>query len=125
MFGKIFRSLWLAIAWSAIIFILLSIPGKDLPEGPKVPSLDKIIHIFLFGVQAFLWCRALRYRNPAIPVLQVVVWVIILSSAYGIAMEYYQHYFVANRSFELGDILADITGALLGGLTGYRKRAVT
>lgn len=120
MFGKLSRSLWLAILWSAIIFILLSIPGKELPKGPKIPSLDKIIHIFLFGVLSYLWCSVWKYKAPGRSVAGIVVAVILFCSLYGIAMEYYQHYLVANRSFELGDIIADIIGSIIGSVIAYR-----
>lgn len=33
---------------------------------------------------------------------------------YGIAMEFIQQYFVVNRSFDTGDIVADAIGCLIG-----------
>jgi len=44
-----------------------------------------------------------------------------LSCLYGTGMEYYQKYFVANRSFETGDILADIAGSAIAFLL-FRKK---
>ncbi len=111
-------AIWPAILWSVIIFILLIIPGQGFPEGPKVPSLDKIIHIFLFGVQVFLWCRYID-RTHVAPASWIFLLVFLISCIYGIAMEYVQQYWVANRGFETGDIFADITGSL-GGWLIYR-----
>jgi len=34
--------------------------------------------------------------------------------AYGIVIEFVQHYFIKNRGFEFGDILADAVGCVLG-----------
>jgi len=33
---------------------------------------------------------------------------------YGIGMEFIQKYFIPNRSFDVGDILADATGCAIG-----------
>jgi len=33
---------------------------------------------------------------------------------YGIVMEFIQKYFIPNRSFDIGDIIADAAGSLLG-----------
>jgi VanZ family protein len=36
-------------------------------------------------------------------------------------MEFVQLYFVANRSFDGGDVIADLAGAVLGGGYGWWK----
>lgn len=41
--------------------------------------------------------------------------------AYGVLMEFVQKYWVANRSFELWDIVADSTGCVLGLIISCRK----
>lgn len=116
--NKRLYSLLSAVIWSVLIFILLIIPGQELPKEPKVPFLDKIVHTFLFGVQVFLWCR---YSNRAAGrnILWIFFLIFLLSSIYGIGMEYVQQYWVANRSFEQEDIVADIAGSF-GGWMIYR-----
>ncbi len=107
-----------AILWSVLIFILLVIPGQELPEGPRVPSLDKVAHVFLFGVQVFLWCRygsRAAGRNTG----WIFLLIFLLSCLYGVAMEFVQQYWVVSRSFEGEDIIADIAGSL-GGWIIYR-----
>lgn len=121
MFYKLSKSLWLAVFWSAIIFFLLSIPGKDLPQAPRIPHLDKIIHTILFAVLCCLWCCVWRARAKQSSLLVIILVCIILCSAYGIGMEYYQKYCVANRSFEMKDIYADTAGSVLGGLIAFRS----
>ena len=104
--------------WSVIIFILLIIPGKDFPEGPEIPFFDKIVHVFLFAVQVFLWCRYIGYSNVRRS-LWIFLLIFLISCIYGIGMEYVQKYWVANRGFETGDMIADIIGSLSGWLS-YR-----
>jgi VanZ family protein len=113
MKNKLLHSLLPAIIWSVLICFLLIIPGQDFPEGPRIPSLDKIVHAFLFGMQVFLWCRY-GSRATGRNIRWIFFLIFLLSCIYGIGMEYVQQYWVANRSFELGDIVADIAGSLGG-----------
>lgn len=115
---KLLHSIWPPIVWSIIIFVLLIIPGKDFPEGPEIPFSDKIVHFFLFGVQVFLWCRYAGYSNTQ-PPLRIFLLIFLISCVYGIGMEYVQKYWVANRGFEKGDMIADIIGSFCG-WAGYR-----
>lgn len=74
-------------------------------------------------MMVFLWCWGItRYTNGSKQKLKKSFWwVFILSSAFGIVMEFVQEHLVVNRSFDIGDIIADIIGALLGwGYAWYR-----
>ncbi|HEX5026969.1 MAG TPA: VanZ family protein [Agriterribacter sp.] len=113
MTKKILQSIWPALIWSVIIFILLIIPGKDLPRAPEIPLLDKVIHSFLFGMLVFIWCSYYGYRLPS-QAVGIFFLVFIISCIYGIGMEFIQKYFVANRGFEWGDIVADVVGSFAG-----------
>lgn len=106
---------WTALLWSVTIFILLIIPGQEFSGAPRVPFLDKIIHIFLFGIQVLLWCRYINLSRTT-PVLRNFLLVFFISCLFGIAMEFVQKYGVANRSFETEDIVADIIGSAMGWL---------
>jgi len=115
MYSKKRTAFLAALLWTFLILILLVIPGKDIPPGPQIPKLDKIAHIFLFGVQVFLWSKFISKseRNDLPGWLLVIC---LLSSAFGIMMEFVQKYLVPNRSFETEDILADILGSVIGWL---------
>ncbi|MFT3949790.1 MAG: VanZ family protein [Agriterribacter sp.] len=122
MKAKWFSTIWPALLWSMAIFILLVIPGRELPQGPEVPSLDKIIHAFLFGMQVWLWCTYFKRAEKFPRLSGVFLLILILSSLYGIGMEYVQKYFVTNRAFELGDIIADIAGSAIGWLIAFKYK---
>ena len=111
---QLFKTIWPAIIWSALIFVLLSLPGSELPEAPHFPLFDKMIHVFLFGTHVYLWNRYLAPRAGSDRRVWVFFLTFLISSLYGIGMEYYQKYFVPNRGYETGDMIADITGALIG-----------
>jgi hypothetical protein len=108
------RRLYVPLTWSIFTQILLSIPG-NLLEGTgmfHIPHLDKIAHIGLFGGLSFLWSLFLHYRNGV--GRNVFLLVAVAVSIYGVAIEFYQFYFIPKRSFDVYDIVADVCGALCG-----------
>ncbi|MES1226411.1 MAG: VanZ family protein [Bacteroidota bacterium] len=113
---KILSTIWPAALWSALIFVLLCLPGSVFPseEVFHIPNLDKIIHIILFG--CFVWLWAMYYRYNETEKKSTLIKLVILSCAYGIAMEFIQKYFIPNRSFEIRDIMADCSGAIITGI---------
>lgn len=112
---KASRKLYVPLGWTIFTQVLLSIPGKLL-EGSglfHVPHLDKVAHIGLFGGLAFFWSAFFYYRNGAMNRNTSLALLLVLS-LYGVGVEFFQFYFIPNRSFDVGDIVADICGALCG-----------
>jgi len=104
---------WPALIWFLATTVLLCLPGSTFPKENWFDKiwLDKWIHIGLFAVMVFLWCRAIRpERKKNSFFLQVALYFFL----YGIAMEFIQKYFIPYRSFDAGDILADGVGSLAG-----------
>jgi len=109
-----------ALTWVIIVTILLCLPGSALPQENWFDKiwLDKWIHIILFLVMVFLWCRyvpvvegkKIRYFR------QIAIYFFL----YGIGMELVQKYFIPNRSFDLKDILDDGLGCGIGLLISGR-----
>ena len=113
-----------AIGWFIISLILLCLPGSTIPKYPWLAAIyaDKWIHVFLFGILCFLF--AFPFRLSQYSVLQRKKWFLLITGggiAYGILMEFVQKYWVANRSFEIWDIMADSTGCLLAYLYATKK----
>lgn len=104
-----------AILWFILIYVLLTLPGNDLPQVglfEEIPYFDKYIHTGLFAMLVILFCfpfrKNLSYKSGW------YFFIAILALAYGIAMEYVQKYWVVGRSFDIYDIMADGTGSFLG-----------
>ena len=117
MFSRLVRSsrkLYVPLGWTIFTQILLSLPGS-LFEGSglfHIPHLDKIAHVLLFGGMALFWNLFFFFRNKA---TSSTPWIILLLLAlYGVAIEYFQFYCIPRRSFDVGDIVADIIGAMCG-----------
>ena len=108
------RTILPAFAWLVLVTVLLTLPGSAIPKEDWLSNIqfDKWVHIVLFGTMVFLWCRAfsLNQHNAK----KIFIWIAMAGLAYGIGMELIQKYFVANRSFDFFDIMADALGCGMG-----------
>jgi|SRR6187455_640625 hypothetical protein len=116
MINRLLRSRWPSLIWTVMIFFLLTINTGSMESMPLfgIKNLDKVVHICLFAALAFLWFYRLNKGQG-----KIWLWIPVLTSLYGIGMEYYQEYFTS-REFELNDIYADITGVVIGSLIGKK-----
>jgi VanZ family protein len=105
-----------ALAWTIFIFILLSLPGKMLPNENhfSLPQLDKLVHIVLFGSFVFLWSFYYSTKRKNSNLNRKYLTITIIACFYGYAMELVQKYFVPNRDYDINDIAADVIGAIIG-----------
>lgn len=98
-------SILLAIGWFIITTILLCIPGKKLPKigWLPIPHFDKLVHIFIFGLLSYLFCRTTNRKW---------FWLVaFVCTCYGTAMEFVQQNWIPNRSFDVVDVAADTVGS--------------
>lgn len=108
---KIFQYKSLAISWLLIMSVLFVLPGSALPKEHWLDTIhfDKIVHIGLFAVLIFLWKSSFN-RNSA-----NYNWMLLLSALlYGLLVEFVQLNWVPNRSFDLYDVVADMSGSVVG-----------
>jgi len=106
-----------AIAWLIISTALLTIPGSKFPKEDWLSKIwfDKWVHIGMFALMVMLWCRAMLSRSEGIQKLKQSFLILAVAFVfYGIAMEFVQKYFIPNRSFDTGDIIADAVGCGAG-----------
>lgn len=112
---KYFAKLYVPVAWTIFIQVLLCLPGSTLPDTGgmfNIPDLDKLVHITLFGTLVGLWCFYLSKKELSRGRLKISFFCIFLFAAFnGIAIEYVQKNFIPNRSFDQGDIIGDLLGA--------------
>jgi VanZ like family. len=100
------------LLWFAVIFYLLTLPGNDLPEISWMSAIhgDKLVHIGLFFILCYFFSLFFKDRKNA---LAIIFTISLLALLYGIAMEFVQKYWAINRSFDIGDMVADGIGAFL------------
>jgi len=100
-----------AVAWTIAIQVLLCLPGSTIPSGGlfNIPQLDKVVHVILFGGCTALWCYYFYLKEKSAASLKTVFFIIyLLVAANGIVLEFIQRDYIPNRSFDEGDIIADI-----------------
>lgn len=100
-----------AIAWTIAIQVLLCLPGSTIPSGGMfdIPQLDKIVHVFLFGGFTGIWCYYFYLKGINSGKLKWIFFGVYLFAAVnGIILEFIQRDYIPNRSFDQGDIIADV-----------------
>jgi VanZ family protein len=112
------RIYWKLILWSLIMTIILLVPSNKLPDGPVFPFSDKIIHVFLFAVFAFLLMLG-RYNHARNRVFALwpVIAMFLISTAFGAILELAQSIMALGREGSITDIFADAAGFVPGWLS--------
>jgi VanZ family protein len=106
------------IIWGMIVFVLLAMPGSDVPKLSFLHFLpmDKIVHFILFSVFSFLLsfgflrqCSFQRLR------LNAMIVAFFISVIYGGVMEYLQGTVFVDRTSDWFDFIMNLCGTI-GGL---------
>ena len=112
------------ILWLLLVTFLLTLPGSAIPQEDWLGKIwfDKWVHVGLFAIMVTLWCWGLlRMYSPASQLRKAFFICGLLWLGYGIGMEFVQKYFVSNRSFDIGDIIADGIGCAAGWFFSSRR----
>ena len=106
------KKYYLAILWSLISLTACGVNGNSLPKINLDISIDKIAHIVLFGVQAWLILMVNQKRGTGLNWKQAHI-AVLIAIVYGIAIEGLQATVFINRSYDYADMVADGIGAVL------------
>ena len=111
---KLTESLFLPLAWTIVVQVLLCLPGSTIDgiPGPDIPNADKYVHIILFGVLGVLWSYYVWTKKKREGNMARWFRIVFLAvTANGILLEIIQYCFIPDRSYDWWDILADMAGA--------------
>jgi VanZ family protein len=92
------------------------------PKAPlfNIPHLDKWVHAILFGVMAMLFLLGFKRQIPRLHFNNKHYFLaLIISTSYGVFIEFVQHFFTLNRHADVYDVMADLIGAALGCIAVY------
>ena len=98
----------LLIVYSMVIFIFSSRPEVGVEQ--LFYGQDKVIHFVIYGIHTFLCLLTLCDKILLLKFIQYFL-ALIFSVSYGIFNEIYQ-YFIPEREFSFGDILANSLGVI-------------
>ena len=98
----------LLIVYSMVIFIFSS--RTEVGVEQLFYGQDKVIHFLTYGIHAFLCLAALSDKILLLKLFQYFL-ALAFSVLYGIFNEIYQ-YFIPEREFSFGDILANSLGII-------------
>ena len=108
---KFYIYLILSVGWFVSILYLLIFYSNNL-YNISFDHLDKIIHFFLFFVQAFLIMQTIFSFQSNIKVKNLLI-IFILLIIFGSIMEV-QHIYLPLRKFEFNDLLFNLLGITSG-----------
>lgn len=100
------------VVWALVIEVATSWPNPPVPGGLPEHS-DKVVHLVMYGVFGALITRSVGSDGWRSRVFARGLMVVAAISCFGALDEWHQQ-FIPGRSMELGDWIADTTGALLG-----------
>ena len=107
-----FLKYWFPVVlYCCIIFGVSAIPNVQVPQTVFIS--DKLVHMCEYAILAVLFARAIRHASQTEWFLLIWVIAIFFVAFYGITDEFHQSY-VAGRSSDLADWLADIIGGSIG-----------
>lgn len=95
---------WAFLATLVVQLIVLYVPRA--PASPHVNGFDKVIHLSIFAA-------------PALAALIVGIrarWALGILAVYAPISELVQHFLLPHRTGDVFDVIADLSGVLLGGL---------
>lgn len=98
----------------AVFILILSVIPSDLGGGPPsfyFPGMDKVIHAGMYGTFSLLvlfgLIRINHFRSKPVAINLLLIF------TYSALMELLQYLFIASRSGEWRDLLANLSGILL------------
>jgi len=101
----------IAALYLAVVAILSLMPARDLPHITVFQWFDKLVHFSMYFGLSFLACWSLSIsRNRMKPIYLLLLGVFL----YGVLMEILQRTMHNGRNFEFRDMIANLTGAVIG-----------
>lgn len=109
------RSFIPAIVWALIILVISGMPGRFFPSFSvwDLLTADKIGHMVFYGIFCALILRGFQ-KSQAVLTVTMVLASILMSTFYGILMEWMQYAFFPDRLYEVMDMIANGIGAVSG-----------
>jgi VanZ family protein len=102
-----------ALLWAGVIAFFCLVQLNNVPLG-EVSNLDKLVHVFFHFVLTILCFLFVQKYTNAINSLKPILISLLFSVFFGIGIEIAQELFTTTRHADVFDVLANLSGAILG-----------
>jgi hypothetical protein len=100
------RHLWRVALVVAVVVQLISLYSPEMPGGPQIAGLDKVVHLSIFAAPVLAALMAGISAPLALGILAV----------HAPLSELIQHFALTHRSGDVLDTVADLAGVAIGWL---------
>ena len=110
------------VLWALVIFCLCSMSTNSFPTVDQWLKLvfDKLVHLIMYCVFTVLLIVSFIKQNNSYTLKQYcILFAISIAALYGIFIELYQAYMITGRTGDYYDIIANISGSIIGLLGFY------
>lgn len=107
---------WAVWGWATLILVLSALRVPNI-TAVNTTHLDKVAHWGMYGIFTFI-LLFLPHLNQKTNFARYTI-AAVSAILYGILMEILQNYFFSARSFDILDILANITGVFSAAICFY------
>ena len=107
-----FLLLLVALFWTGIVSYFCLVSSNEIPSV-DIPGLDKCVHIVFHFALTFFWFLFFSKQLQIEAIFKPLMYSVLLSFAFGIAIEIAQALFTTTRSADVLDVLANTTGEMI------------
>ncbi|WP_235832061.1 VanZ family protein [Flavobacterium ranwuense] len=101
------------LLWAGVIAFSCLVQLNNVPLG-DVSNLDKLVHVFFHFVLTMLCFLFFQKQANAVNSLKPIIVSFLVSVFFGIGIEIAQELLTATRHADVFDVLANLSGAILG-----------
>lgn len=112
---------FIAVGYSVFITVLMLLPVST-EKTLHIPFFDKIIHALIYIVFVLVWYSLFRKFKSKMRGIYIIIPLVLF--IYGIVIEVLQGSFVASRSQDIWDIVANGTGIIIGIVLFYKLNII-
>lgn len=112
----------IGLVYTIFITTAFLLPASEIPKVRFVHINDKVIHVLIHFILAFIWMSYFFIFNKRRINFKNILIIILLCIFYGIIIEIIQQLLIASRHADIFDILANTTGSLLGALVFWNVK---
>lgn len=107
-----FLLLLVALFWTGIVSYFCLVSSNEIPSV-DIPGLDKCVHVVFHFALTFFWFLFFSKQLQIEAVFKPLMYSVLLSFVFGIAIEIAQALFTTTRSADVLDVLANTTGEMI------------